>query len=282
MIQYVAKQIFEDILAQTSPRFQTTASVMVFLVAALLRPEIQTKAQEELDAVTGRERLPTFEDRPKLPFVDAICKEVLRWRPIAPLGELLSSIHFTSQKYDDPQEYLTQRQKMTSITVSLSLVVGIFDVQSLFLCWLICIFQVRLCLRIYGAIYSICPVFFNLASTPRREILHDPVMYPEPDAFKPERFIDPDGGLRDDPVLTTVFGFGKRICPGRHLADATLFIVIASLLSVFDVKKGKGADGGPDMYSFTGSSVRCGDRVSLAVHETWRADPILDPMTFPS
>ena len=62
---------------------------MSFFVAALLRPDIQTTAQEELDAVTRRERLPTFEDRLKLPFVDAICKEVIRWRPVVPLGKLL-------------------------------------------------------------------------------------------------------------------------------------------------------------------------------------------------
>ncbi len=64
---------------------------MTFVVATLIRPEIQKMAQEELDAVTMRERLPTLEDRPKLPFVDAICKEVTRWSPIAPLGELLSA-----------------------------------------------------------------------------------------------------------------------------------------------------------------------------------------------
>ena len=52
----------------------------------LLYPDIQRKAQDELDSAVGRERLPTFEDRPGLPFVDAICKEVLRWRPISPLG----------------------------------------------------------------------------------------------------------------------------------------------------------------------------------------------------
>ena len=59
---------------------------MVFIVATLVRPEIQTMAQKELDAVTGRERLPTFEDRSRLPFIDAICKEVLRWKPVTPLG----------------------------------------------------------------------------------------------------------------------------------------------------------------------------------------------------
>jgi len=57
-----------------------------FLVAMMLSPDIQKRAQAELDSVTGRERLPTFEDRPRLPFIDAVCREILRWRPVAPLG----------------------------------------------------------------------------------------------------------------------------------------------------------------------------------------------------
>jgi cytochrome P450 len=112
-----------------------------------------------------------------------------------------------------------------------------------------------------------CPILFRLASTFYRAILHDPVMYPEPDSFKPERFINPDGSLREDPVLTTIFGFGKRICPGRHLADATFFIVVASFLSVFNIKKGNGTDRGSDTYPFTGSGVRWARRVSLVVQE---------------
>jgi len=81
-------------------------------------------------------------------------------------------------------------------------------------------------------------------------------MYPEPDAFKPERFLNADGSLRDDPTLASTFGFGKRICPGRHLVDATLFIVVASLLSVFKIEKGKGAGDTPDSYRYTGGTVR--------------------------
>ena len=76
-----------------------------------------------------------------------------------------------------------------------------------------------------------------------RAILHDPETYPEPDKFKPERFLDEDGTVRDDPMLTLVFGVGKRICPGRHLVDATLFIVASSILSVFDVAKAKDENG---------------------------------------
>jgi hypothetical protein len=78
--------------------------------------------------------------------------------------------------------------------------------------------------------------------------------------------------VRDDPALSTIFGLGKRICPGRHLADALFFIIVASFLSVFNIK-GDGTDGGPDSYPFTGSGVRYSHhRVLLVVQETRRAD----------
>ena len=101
-----------------------------------------------------------------------------------------------------------------------------------------------------------------------RAILHDPTVFPEPDSFKPERFINPDGSLRDDPVVSAIFGFGKRICPGRHLAEAMMFIVVASFLSVFDIKK---ANEEPGVYPYTGNAVRCDHRVSSMVWETRRA-----------
>jgi Cytochrome P450 len=92
--------------------------------------------------------------------------------------------------------------------------------------------------------------------TTHRAILNDPSMYPEPEVFKPERFLNPDGSSREDPILASAFGFGRRICPGRHFVDATLFITVASLFSVFNIQKGQGADGEPFTYSFTGSLVR--------------------------
>jgi cytochrome P450 len=76
-----------------------------------------------------------------------------------------------------------------------------------------------------------------------RAILHDPETYPEPEEFKPERFLNEDGSVRDDPTLSLVFGIGKRICPGRHFVDATLFIVVSSVLSVFNVAKAKDENG---------------------------------------
>jgi cytochrome P450 len=52
----------------------------------MLYPDIQKRAQAELDSVIGRERLPTFDDRPRLPFIEAVCKECLRWQPVVPAG----------------------------------------------------------------------------------------------------------------------------------------------------------------------------------------------------
>lgn len=55
----------------------------------LLYPEVMRKAQAELDDVVGCERIPTFEDQKDLPYVEAIIKELLRWRPVGPLGGFL-------------------------------------------------------------------------------------------------------------------------------------------------------------------------------------------------
>lgn len=56
----------------------------------MLYPETQRKAQDEIDLVVGRDRLPDFSDQPNLPYVNALCKEVLRWQSVAPLCE---SVH---------------------------------------------------------------------------------------------------------------------------------------------------------------------------------------------
>lgn len=52
----------------------------------VLHPEVQQKAQAELDNVVGMNRLPDFNDRNNLPYLSAVCKEVHRWHPVLPLG----------------------------------------------------------------------------------------------------------------------------------------------------------------------------------------------------
>jgi cytochrome P450 len=51
-----------------------------------LHSNAQKRAQEEIDKIVGRDRLPTFTDRPSLPYVEAVYREIMRWRTGAPLG----------------------------------------------------------------------------------------------------------------------------------------------------------------------------------------------------
>ena len=55
-------------------------------LALVLYPEVQRRAQAELDAVIGRDRLPTFDDRLRLPYIEALCKELMRWKMVTPMG----------------------------------------------------------------------------------------------------------------------------------------------------------------------------------------------------
>ncbi|KAE9396859.1 cytochrome P450 1 [Gymnopus androsaceus JB14] len=70
----------------------TTSSTSSFILLMVLHPEAQAKGQEEIDRVIGRDRLPTFDDRHSLPYVEAIYREVLRLNPPAPQGIEHSSI----------------------------------------------------------------------------------------------------------------------------------------------------------------------------------------------
>jgi cytochrome P450 len=68
---------------------QTTSTLHVFLLAMVLYPEVQARAQEEIDSVIGEglKRLPDWDDRASMPYVDAVIRETLRWFPVVPLGK---------------------------------------------------------------------------------------------------------------------------------------------------------------------------------------------------
>ncbi|KAI0792853.1 cytochrome P450 [Abortiporus biennis] len=65
-------------------------------------------------------------------------------------------------------------------------------------------------------------------------ILHDPEVFPDPETFNPDRWLDDKGHIRED-IKHFGFGFGRRVCPGQHLADRSLFINTAMLLWAFDI-----------------------------------------------
>ncbi|KAN0082680.1 Cytochrome P450 [Tylopilus felleus] len=180
-------------LAYAAGAESTVSSLSSFFLAMVLYPAVQAKAQAELDSAIGSGRLPDYNDRPSLPYINAIVKEVLRWNPVAPLG----LPHMVTK--DD----------------------------------------------IYNG-YFIPAGTTIIGNT--WTILHDERNYVQPMEFMPERFLNADGTTENADVLdpaTAAFGYGRRICPGRFMADATLYISIACILSVFDIRPGKDENGNP-------------------------------------
>ena len=74
-----------------------------------------------------------------------------------------------------------------------------------------------------------------------RAILHDPMTYPEPFKFKPERFLNPVTSAQSD----LMFGFGRRVCPGRDFARDMLWLAMANMLAVFEFLPVTDAEGRP-------------------------------------
>lgn len=64
-----------------------------FYLAMTLYPAVFRRAQEEIDRIIGDDRLPSFADCGSLPYITAICKEVLRWEVVLPLGILRYLMH---------------------------------------------------------------------------------------------------------------------------------------------------------------------------------------------
>ncbi|KAF8883612.1 cytochrome P450 [Gymnopilus junonius] len=64
----------------------TISSTQSFFYLMAVNPQIQRKAQAEIDRVIGHSRLPDFGDRSALPYLEAIYREVLRFAPPLPLG----------------------------------------------------------------------------------------------------------------------------------------------------------------------------------------------------
>jgi cytochrome P450 len=166
----------------------TVSSLSSLFLALVLYPEVQKRAQAELDSVVSRDRMPTYDDKPRLPYIEAISKELLRWQMVTPMG-----IPHSSSKDDVYRGYFIPKG---SVVIANG--------------W---------------------------------AVLHDPELYPDPEAFKPERFLNDDGTFRDDPVISLAFGAGRRICPARHFVDATLFVVTASVLAVFNVARARDQNG---------------------------------------
>ncbi|KAL1672543.1 cytochrome P450 [Schizophyllum commune] len=180
----------------------TVVTLLNFTLAMLDHPEMQRRAQAELDAVLGPlqtpesllGQMPTFEHESRLPYITALVRESSRNRPVTPVS---ISHAYSSAEADIYKGY---------------------------------------------AIPSGSIIIPNVWS-----MMHNEITYPDPYAFKPERFLTAEGKL--DPQVrdpaTMAFGFGRRVCLGRHLAYNSVWIMIASILRVYNIQKAKDADGRP-------------------------------------
>ena len=91
-----------------------------------LYPDVQKKAQAEIDALVGSNRLPDFEDRPSLPYINAVVKEGLRWHSAAPIGEVFSLLRFIPS-------LLVPKLFLMCLLMTMNMMVTIFQKEQLYL-----------------------------------------------------------------------------------------------------------------------------------------------------
>ncbi|KAI0047593.1 cytochrome P450 [Auriscalpium vulgare] len=150
-----------------------------WMIAMIVHPDAQARAQAEIDTVVGRGRIPTAADLPNLPYVRATVRETLRWRPVSPTG----LPHNTSE--DDWYEGMFIPKGTTVIP-------NVWAMNR----------------EPYGA---------------------------DADNFEPARHLDAQGEMAAAPADTreeghVTYGFGRRICVGRQLANAALTMHAAMTL----------------------------------------------------
>ncbi|KLO07942.1 CyP450 monooxygenase [Schizopora paradoxa] len=162
----------------------TSTAIMNLILAVLKFPETMYRAQEEIDRVVGSDRLPTFEDRDNLPYVNAL------WEVLGPFA----LPRCTTQ--DD--EYRGYRIPAGTLVL---------------------------------------PNVWAIANNPD--------VYPDPSAFKPERWLPGGANVESIRPMDYIFGYGRRICPGRVWVEHLLFITAASLLATFNIERALDVNGEP-------------------------------------
>ncbi|KAJ3553003.1 hypothetical protein NP233_g12746 [Leucocoprinus birnbaumii] len=67
----------------------------------------------------------------------------------------------------------------------------------------------------------------------------DPQYFPDPEKFNPQRWLTPEGKIKED-LKAYTFGFGRRVCPGQHMATASVFLNTALIQWAFTVRADPG------------------------------------------
>ncbi|THU87630.1 cytochrome P450 [Dendrothele bispora CBS 962.96] len=154
----------------------TMSAICTFFLAMSLYPNVQLKAQQELDTVLGHGQTPTFDDRSALPYVEAVYREVMRWHPAVPLG-----LPHGTTKDIYYKGYIIPQGTVISANI-----------------W---------------------------------AMTHDKSKFDKPNEFIPERHLNEKYDINS--ILA--YGFGRRICVGRYMADDTTWLAIASILATKNI-----------------------------------------------
>jgi cytochrome P450 len=194
----------------------TTASTLCSTILAIVtHQEVLPAAHAELDAVIGTDRLPKYSDEADLPYIRALCKEALRWRPVAVLG---GTPHASTEADTYKGYYIPKGTNILGNSWAINL----------------------------NEEYYPNPDNFN----PLRFLDTDPASL----GYLPKEYLSStpreNTGLAHPSRLGhSSFGWGRRICPGADLATNNLFIAVAHLLWCFDIKPAKGVT--YDTYNYT-------------------------------
>ncbi|KIK62406.1 hypothetical protein GYMLUDRAFT_164416 [Collybiopsis luxurians FD-317 M1] len=214
------------------------SALETFVLAMAQYPEVQRKAQAEIDRVIGTSRLPFFTDRPQLPYIEAVLREVYRWNPMGPIAE--PHLVMAEDVYRD----WVLPKGATVIANSWGV---LHDPE------------------IYPDPFEFKPERYNIGEPN----LNGKQLWG--DSLGLEQMLNPD-------PRKFAFGYGRRVCPGILLADDTVFMAIITILSLFDVGAviGKPPSMTPNLlrYSFNRFSTAFSDASTLYSHPEEFSCPI--------
>lgn len=205
--------------------------MQTFFLAMVLHPEVQRKAQAQLETVVGPHRLPEFEDQKNLPYIHAIVKECLRWQNVFTLGlphRLMEDDEYNG--YHLPKGSIVLGNIWYAATFATSRSTTMLKNNHL---------------GPYRMIPRHIPIprFSTLTATSNLMAHQTPTSSTQPYS----RLASGGGMYRNHlwyHIMLTQVGF-CRACPGRHFAIASIYIYVASILHVYNIRAKQDKDGKP-------------------------------------
>ncbi|KAI6955817.1 hypothetical protein KC332_g18351 [Hortaea werneckii] len=207
----------------------TSASIITAFVHAMAaHPDIQRKAQRQIDSVVGPDRSPTWQDFPRLPYIAQCVKETMRWRPVTPLAfpHALAEDDWISTSPSSTSSPSSEKSPQYLLPKGTTIILNAWGMH------------------------------------------HDSTRFPNPETFDPDHYASTTPTALSTDLANGPwekrdhygYGAGRRFCPGAHLAERNLFLAMAKLLWGYNILPGKRdregqlADLDPDLDPRTGYS----------------------------